>query len=59
VKLPWFPLLACLVGLAGTRVNLLVRHALQARQERPWWLLAVLAWLPLVCWIASQFVFQD
>jgi hypothetical protein len=60
VKLAWFPVLAVIIGLVGTRTNLNVRHALKAnRRERFWWLLIALAWLPLVCWTASLFVFQD
>lgn len=59
MKMAWFAVVAGVIGLAGTRTNLHVRHSLKAHRERVWWFLIVLAWLPLVCWIASQFILQD
>ena len=51
--------LAILIGLSGTWTYLNVRHRLRAAKDRAPWLLIVLAWFPLVCWILSQFVTQD
>ena len=55
----WFFPVAVLVGLAGTQTTLRRRHANKGRNDLAWWLLLVLAWLPLVCWLASLFVTQD
>lgn len=56
----WFVPLALLIGFAGTRTAVRSKHSLKARKKEPaWWLLAVLSWLPLACWILSQFVRQD
>lgn len=55
----WFLPLAFAVGIAGTRTWLLERHALRAARDKAPWLLPVLAWLPLVCWILSRFVRQE
>lgn len=55
----WFLPLAILVGLAGTRTFLQVRHSLRAARDRAPWLLPVLAWFPLACWILSRFLPQD
>lgn len=56
----WFLPLAVLIGFAGTQTTLRSRHSLKARtRERAWWLLLVLSWLPLACWVASQFIPQD
>jgi len=51
--------LALAIGLAGTRTWLQARHSLHVGREGALWLLPVLAWLPLVCWILSWFVPQD
>ena len=60
MTLIWFFPVAILIGLAGTQTTLRSRHNLKARKrERAWWLLLVLAWLPLACWLASQFITQD
>lgn len=55
----WFLPLAIAVGVAGTRTWLQVRHSLRIARDRAPWLLPVLSWLPLVCWILSRFVNQD
>jgi hypothetical protein len=56
----WFFPLAILIGFLGTQTALRSRHTLKARKKEPaWWLLGVLSWLPMACWIVSQFVRQD
>jgi hypothetical protein len=56
----WFFPLGVLVGLAGTQTAYRSRHTLRlSRQEGTWWFLVLLAWLPILCWIAAQFVVQD
>ena len=60
MSMPWFVPIAVLVGLAGTHTTMRSRHALKAnKKERAWWLLLVLSWVPLACWILSQIVPQD
>ena len=59
MTLPWFALLAVLIGIAATRTTFRQKHALKTRKERAWWLLLVLGWLSLACWILAQFVTQD
>jgi hypothetical protein len=53
----WFLPLGIAIGAVGTQTALRSRHAL--KKERTWLLLLVMAWLPLVCWLAAQFVIQD
>ena len=58
--MPWFFPLGFLVGLAGTRTAVQSKRTLRAsHQERTWWLLLLLSWLPIFCWIMAQFVVQD
>jgi hypothetical protein len=52
----WFIPLGLGVAMAGTRSALQSRHQ---HQERAWWLLAVMSWLPIFCWFLAQFVVQD
>lgn len=60
MTLAWFLPLALVIGFLGTQTAVRSRHALKARKlEPPWWILSVLSWLPLACWIVSQFVQQD
>jgi hypothetical protein len=60
MMMPWFIPFGLGIGLTGTRTALQARHQLQAsRQEGSWWLLAVLSWLPFLCWFLAQFVVQD
>jgi len=54
--LPWMIPMALLIGLFGTRGALQARHLIKAGTAA-WWL--VLAWSPLLCWMASQMVVQD
>ena len=59
MTLVWFVPVAILIGLAGTQTTLRVKHYLKVRRkEKAWWLLILIAWLPLLCWLASQFVTQ-
>ncbi len=51
--------LALAVGAAGTRTWMQARHSSLGARDGGLWLLPVLAWLPLVCWILSWFVTQD
>jgi len=59
MSMPWFFPLAIVIGLAGTQTTLRNRHAAKTRKERTWWLLLVMAWLPVACWVLSQFIRQD
>ena len=55
----WFIPLGLLIGLLGTQTATRVRHSQKAnRQNRGWWLLLLLSWLPAFCWIMAQFVAQ-
>jgi hypothetical protein len=58
--MPSFIPFAVVIGVAGTKTSLEQRH-LVARKARPdpgWWLLLVVAWLPMVCWVLAQFLPQ-
>ena len=56
--LPWMVPLALLIGLSVTRTALKSHLPLKATLKTRW-LLLVLGWTPLVCWLASQVVVQD
>jgi hypothetical protein len=57
--MPWFIPVGVLIGLGGTQTALKARHAMKARKEqRSWWLLLLLSWLPSVCWFLAQFIEQ-
>jgi hypothetical protein len=56
---PWLLPFTVVIGLAGTRTYLDVRHGLRMARDKATWLLPVLSWWPLVCWILSQFIRQD
>ncbi len=57
--MPWFFPLSILIGVAGTRTTLKSYHLLKGNtRERDWWLLPLVSWLPLFCWIMAQFVVQ-
>ena len=56
----WFIPLGVLIGLLGTRTALQSRRGPRdGGQDRSWWLLLVLAWLPALCWLLAQIVIQD
>ena len=55
----WFLPLSVLIGFVGTQTFFGSRRASKAKKDRTWWLMLVLAWFPLVCWLFSQFIFQD
>jgi hypothetical protein len=58
--MPWFLPLGIAVGVAGTRIAMRARRAIRStKQDGGWWLLPLLSWLPLACWILAQFVTQD
>ena len=52
----WFLPIAALVGFSGTQ--LAIKSMKLNRKDRSWWLLVVLGWFPLACWILSQVVRQ-
>jgi hypothetical protein len=56
---PWFIPLGVPVGLWATRTGLRMRHSLKTRETWDWVVLLVMGWVPLACWILSQFVTQD
>ena len=55
MTMAWFIPVAGLIGLAGTRTAYKAR---QRKQDRGWWLLLCLAWLPSFCWLMAQWVAQ-
>ena len=57
--MPWFLPLGIVVGVAGTRTASRTRRSIKSgKQEGGWWLLPLLSWFPLVCWLLAQFVTQ-
>ena len=52
----WFLPVGVLVGIASTRTCLRSRRINE--KDYSWWWLLGLGWLPLICWILSQVVFQ-
>ena len=56
--LPWMIPLALGIGVAVTRTALSSHLPLKAALKTRW-LMLVLAWTPLICWLASQVVVQD
>ena len=56
MTMAWFIPVGIAIGAVGTQTAFRARHAL--KKERVWWLLLVLAWLPILCWLAAQFVTQ-
>jgi len=57
MNMPWFPPLACAIGIAGTRAAL--RELRHGRRDRFLWMMPAMAWAPLACWILSLLVRQD
>lgn len=59
IKMPWFLPLGLGIGLCLTRTALERRRAERHdRRGRDWWLLLLIGWIPILAWIASQFVEQ-
>jgi len=56
MTMAWFIPVGIAIGAVGTQTAFRARHAL--KKERVWWLLLVLAWLPIGCWLVAQFVAQ-
>ncbi|MBI4913802.1 MAG: hypothetical protein HY823_13790 [Acidobacteria bacterium] len=55
IRTPWFFPLGLLVGGLCTREGVLRRRmASRDRRCRDWWLLLILAWIPTLAWILSQ-----
>lgn len=57
--MPWFAPLSMGLGLLGTRTGLQARHLRRGNHARGWWLILLVAWLPLLYWVLVQFVPQD
>jgi len=56
----WFLPLGVLIAALGTRTAWRNRGAHPGpRRDPAWWLLLVLAWLPMLCWILAQITVQD
>jgi hypothetical protein len=53
----WFIPVGALVGMSSTQTAL--KTLKSNPKDRSWWLLLVLGWVPLLCWVLSQFVVQD
>ena len=56
MTMAWFLPVGIAIGAVGTQTAFRARHS--HKRERLWWLLLVLAWLPILCWTAAQFVLQ-
>lgn len=58
-RMIWFLPLGTGLGVLLTRAALERRQAARRdRHSRDWWLFLLLGWIPLLAWIASQFVEQ-
>jgi hypothetical protein len=56
--MPWFAPFSVLLGILGTREGLHARHLRRGNHARGWWLIPLVAWLPLVYWVLVQFIPQ-
>ena len=59
IRMPWFLPLGMGIGVLLTRAAMQWRKAaMRDRRSRDWWLLFIIGWIPILAWIASQFVEQ-
>ena len=59
IQMPWFLPLGLLIGSLLTRSGFQRwRESKQDRRRKDWWLLLLLGWIPLLVWIASQWMEQ-
>jgi hypothetical protein len=59
MQLPWLLPVGVAIGVAGTRTAIRGRHGVKGRpRDASWWVLVILAWLPLICWCLAQVVEQ-
>ena len=59
MTMAWLAPLLLLVGCAGTRTAFREHRGTRTSPlTRDWWMLIPLAWLPMMCWVVSQFVIQ-
>ena len=60
MKWVWFIPVWLVIGVWGTRVAWKERRILDGPGGgRSWIWLLMVAWVPLLCWAAAQFVIQD
>ena len=57
--MPWLGPSALGLGFLGTRSGLQARRMDRKEHARGWWLIPLVAWLPLVYWILAQFIPQS
>ena len=57
--LPWLGPSGLGLGILGTRSGLQARGSRQREHARGWWLILLVAWLPLLYWILAQFLPPD
>ena len=59
IRLAWFLPLGFGIGALLTQAAIERRkEARRNRRSRDWWWLLLLGWIPILAWIASQFVEQ-
>ncbi|HWQ10617.1 MAG TPA: hypothetical protein VN436_15960 [Holophaga sp.] len=56
LAMPWLGPSALGLGFLGTRSGLQARN--QKARSRGWWMIPLVAWLPLVYWILAQLIRQ-
>ena len=56
--MPWLGPSAIGLGILGTQSGYQVRRLKSGHHSRGWWLIPLVAWMPLVFWILSQFIPQ-
>lgn len=59
IRMAWFLPMGMGIGMLLTRAAMQRRKEAQwKRRRRDWWLLFMIGWIPILAWIASQFVEQ-
>jgi len=59
IQMPWFLPLGLSIGAVLTRTTIQIwRERGNQRHRREGWLLFIIGWIPLLAWLACQFVAQ-
>jgi hypothetical protein len=56
MTMTWFIPVGIVIGAVGTQTAIKSRRS---QKDRTWWLLLLLAWLPVACWLLAQFILQE